>query len=78
MMIITCSSYLEHVKVCDWVWVRDVTFNKSGVPMIFQLVKRFKDTDFDFQAQFVEARILAPPEPECLSHDQVTTPPTFQ
>ena len=78
MRIITWSSYLEHVEEGDWLWVRSVTFNKKGVPWIFQFVKRFKDTDVDIQARFVEAQILEPAEPECLPDDEVTATPTFQ
>ena len=78
MRIITWSSYLEHVEVGDWLWVRNVTFNKQGVPLIFQLVKRFKDTDLHFDVRFVEAQILEPAEPESLSHDEVTGAPIYQ
>ena len=78
MRIITWTQYLEHVTVGDWLRVRRVTFNKKGVPLIFQLVKRFKDTDLHFDVRFVEAQILEPAEPECLSHGEVTGTPTFQ
>ena len=62
LMITTCSSYLEDsVKTGDWLWVREVTFDRNGSPSIFQLVKTSKDRELDFQAQFVEATI---PEPQ--------------
>ena len=73
MRITTWASYLQHVKVDDWLQVKRVTFNKRGVPFSYEFVKRFKDTELHVEARYVKAEILEPAEPECLSHDQVTT-----
>ena len=78
MRIITWAQYLEHVTVGDWLRVGRVTFNRKGVPLIFQLETRFKDTDLHFDVRFVEAQILEPAEPECLSHGEETGTLTFQ
>ena len=60
MRRITWSSYLEHVEEGDWLWVRSVTFNKKGVPWIFQFVKRFKDTDVTSKRDWWKHKFWSP------------------